>query len=174
MKKVICIIMLVVIVVIIKGFIPYNYNNNKVINYVTTNAESHSRCMCAWYSMRAIQKGGCFPCGIYPAYAYNKILPQLGFKEIPQQGYTPQKGDISVLPRNSRSAFGHIAIYNGQQWVSDFKQNDIYPGRYYREKGEYQIFRIKDGVHYPHVFISPLDYIDWIKTLLTNVQNIKW
>ena len=34
----------------------------------------------------------------------------MGFEEIPSKGYKPKKGDISVLPQNEVSSFGHIAI----------------------------------------------------------------
>ena len=62
---------------------------------------------------------------VLPAYGYAKILPQMGFEDVPKEGYTPRKGDISVVPKNSNHVFGHIAVYNGQQWVSDFKQNTM-------------------------------------------------
>ena len=47
----------------------------------------------------------------------------------------PRKGDISVLPQNHHSSFGHIAIYDGKQWVSDFKQKSPYPNSTYKENG---------------------------------------
>ena len=122
--------------------LPYTYNNDKVADYVTSNAAPHSRTMCAWYCMRALQSGGC-PVGIVPAYAYSKILPQMGFQEVSMNGYRPQKGDVCVLPTNNHSSFGHIAIYNGVQWVSDFKQKDIYPSRAYREIYDASMLRIR-------------------------------
>ena len=98
----------------------YKYDNEKAVEYITEHKEQKSKCMCAWYSMKAIRNGGCYNCYIYPAYSYNKMLVQLGFEEVFNGGnYTPLKGDISVLPRNSHSVFGHIAIYN----VFPFIQN---------------------------------------------------
>ena len=59
----------------------------------------------------------------------------MGFEEIPSKGYKPKKGDISVLPQNEVSSFGHIAIYGGKQWVSDYEQKNFYPNPYYKKKG---------------------------------------
>ena len=46
-----------------------------------------------------------------------------------------QKSDICVLPQNKKHSFGHIAIYNEVQWVSDYKQETLYPSRAYRKNG---------------------------------------
>ncbi len=62
----------------------------------------------------------------------------MGFEEIPSKGYKPKKGDISVLPQNEVSSFGHIAIYGGKQWVSDYEQKYFYPNPYYKKKGQEQ------------------------------------
>ena len=73
--------------------------------------------------MRGMWRGGC-PIGLLPAYAYSKTLPQMGFQEIiSTKDYRPRKGDVSVIPQNEKHVFGHITIYNGKQWVSDFTQN---------------------------------------------------
>ena len=42
----------------------------------------------------------------------------MGFHEI--SGENPQKGDICVTNRRSDRPSGHIAIFNGSIWVSDF------------------------------------------------------
>lgn len=47
----------------------------------------------------------------------------MGFQEISTKDYRPRKGDVSVIPQNEKHVFGHITIYNGKQWVSDFTQN---------------------------------------------------
>ena len=75
------------------------------------------------------------------AYMYKDILPDLGFKEVATTNYTPKKGDIAVFPAISGHKHGHIAMYNGSQWVSDFKQNSFFVASGY-EKSNYKIFRI--------------------------------
>ena len=167
MKKVIICILLFII-----GLnVPYKYNNNKVVKYITQNSESCSRCMCAWYVMKAIHKGGCFPCGIYPAYAYKDILPKLGYKKI--QNNQIQIGDICVLSRNSKSNFGHIAIYDGEKWISDYKQKSIYPNKAYENESTLYYYRLTDGWHTANIWISPITLFQYIKVFINNYKKIK-
>lgn len=174
MKKII-IFIIVLITICFFGFNgPYKYDNSKTVAYITKHKSLKSRSMCAWYSMKAIRNGGCYYCYIYPGYAYNKILPKLGFEEISTENYIPKAGDISVLPKNSNSCFGHIAIYNGSNWISDFKQDDIFPGKSYKISGKYQIFRIEDGWHWASVFPNFYDIKEYIETLVIGFNRIKW
>ena len=174
MKKKTKSVIIIVTAILILNHIPFYYNNNMAVSYVTSHTALHSRSMCAWYVIKAMWLGGC-PIGLVPAYAYEKTLPQMGFEEIPSKGYVPQKGDISVLPQNEKSSFGHIAIYDGKQWVSDFNQGkDVYPGYYYRKKGQVKYFRADDGWHWKHVWTSPMDWYDWMKSLVMGFNKIKF
>lgn len=58
------------------------------------------------------------------AYMYdsNGILSSVGFSKI-DPNTTPATGDIEVFPGSSASPHGHIQVYNGNNWVSDFNQN---------------------------------------------------
>jgi type VI secretion system secreted protein VgrG len=61
--------------------------------------------------------------------------------------YLPQKGDIAVFqPPNDKHRHGHIQMYNGTQWVSDFKQpRAFWPNKDYEDiKPPYVIYRPKD------------------------------
>lgn len=174
MKKIILIIITLLLICFIGCNGPYKYNNEKVITYIKNHKSEKSKCMCAWYSMKAIRNGGCHYCYIYPGYAYNKVLPQLGFTEVSLENYIPQKGDISVLPRNSQSCFGHIAIYDGSHWISDFEQKSIFPGKEYKKLGTYQIFRIKDGWHFAHLSFEINDILEYIQSLKTGYSRIKF
>ena len=158
--------------VLVWSHLPYYYNNDKVVEYVTSHAEVKSHCSCAGYVMRSMWHGGC-PVGLFPAYGYQKILPQMGFEEVSMNGYAPQKGDISVLPQNSKHVFGHIAIYNGTQWVSDFKQKNLYPSAAYKANGKAQIYRATDGWHWKHVWTSPIDWYGWVKATIQGWKKIK-
>lgn len=89
--------------------------------------------------MRAMQAGGC-PIGIYPAWMYKYVLPLHKFESVSKDGYQPEKGDIVVFNRTPNHFWGHIAMYDGKQWVSDFKQKSMFVYKY--NKG-YSIFRIK-------------------------------
>ena len=166
-KKLIKVICSIIGVILIWNHLPYYYNNEKTADYATNNVASKSRTMCAGYVIKAMWHGGC-PIGLVPAYAYNKILPQMGFEEISLNEYKPMKGDISVVPSNSVHPYGHIAVYNGKQWVSDFKQKHLLPSKAYKANGKYQIFRATDGWHWKHVWTTPVDWFGWIESV------IKW
>lgn len=118
----------------------YYFNVEKACSHLTTNALSRSHNCCAWYVMRAMQSGG-VPSIILPAHMYKYYLPLLNWKEIPVKNYVPQKGDVVVFPRVNNHIWGHIAMWNGSQWVSDFKQRNIIVSKDY---STYKIFRNQD------------------------------
>lgn len=116
-----------------------SFNPEKAARYVTENAAPRSKTCCAWYVMRAMHTGGC-PISIYPAWAYKYILPLHNFEKVDKQNYRPQKGDIVVIENSKAHFWGHIAMYNGEIWVSDFKQRSMNP---YRKSYPYEIFRCR-------------------------------
>lgn len=118
-----------------------SYNLDKMCQTLTVNAETTSKCCCAWYVMKALHSGGCY-IGIYPAWFYKHVLPYYGFKKIESHQYIPQKGDIIVIENSEEHFWGHIAMYNGKQWISDFKQKSMNP---YKKQYNYEIFRYKCG-----------------------------
>lgn len=117
----------------------YKYDKEKAVNHITTHHLEKSHSCCAWYVMRAMQEGGC-PIGILPAWAYKYALPLYGFEEIPKDGYVPQIGDIVVFAAVGKHIWGHIAMYDGAVWISDFKQKSMYV---YSQHNGYALFRIK-------------------------------
>ncbi|EAI0947992.1 hypothetical protein E1I37_08510 [Campylobacter coli] len=70
-----------------------------------------------------------YPLSGWPVAAadYINFLPKYGF--TPVQGratqISPEVGDISITQRFGNHKYGHIAIWNGSNWVSDFKQNSV-------------------------------------------------
>ena len=171
-KKVLITITCLICAILFWNHLPYYYSNDRTTDYITKNVAPKSRTMCAGYVIRAMWRGGC-PIGLLPAYAYNKTLPQMGFKEISVKCYKPMKGDISVLPSNKHSPFGHIAVYNGNKWISDFEQLSIFPGKAYREVGKYQIFRATDGWHWKHVWTTPVDWYGWVQAAIKGRNSIR-
>lgn len=99
----------------------------KVAEYATKQAVSTSQGKCALYIRKALQFGGNFqftPQG--SAYLYNNVLPGLGFKAFPAS--EPAKiGDVIVYGRTSQHQHGHIQVWNGKNWVSDFVQRRAVP-----------------------------------------------
>lgn len=99
----------------------------KVAEFATRNAAARSQSKCAMYIRIALQQGGGFqftPRG--SAYQYNEVLPGLGFKAYPAS--EPAKiGDVIVYGRCVDHKHGHIQVWNGKNWVSDFVQRRAVP-----------------------------------------------
>lgn len=124
----------------------YSFDVKNATDYLTENGQDRSTHCCAWYTMRALQVGGC-PAVILPAQWYRYFMPLVQFEEMTQDGYIPQKGDVVVFERPAWKSWkrisqwwGHIAMYNGEQWISDFKQMDMNP---YKKPVPYRIYRYK-------------------------------
>ena len=109
------------------------FSAEKAANYATTNAESKSRNMCALYIACALNAGGqpvpllrgCDYKWYFDLFLHNQ------FKDISVEQYNPQIGDIVVFPKVPGHPYGHIAMWNGEQWVSDFKQRNIIVSKAY-------------------------------------------
>lgn len=98
---------------------------DKAVKHLIENAEPTSTNWCAKYVSNALLKGG-FKFTKQPyAYMYytNGILIGIGYKEI-EKPKTFQKGDITVIEKNKYHKYGHIAMYSGSQWISDFRQKN--------------------------------------------------
>jgi hypothetical protein len=75
---------------------------------------------------------------------YGPYLKNRGFKDVSAEGYKPQKGDVAVFAAFKGHKYGHIEIYSGNQWVSDFKQNYFTPGAAFRDPPDpYKLYRFK-------------------------------
>lgn len=147
LKKIVIIFLCLGVLVLYSFLTVYYYDVDKAAEYVTMNAEGKSVGLCARYVRLAIEAGGC-PTYLHPEAAdgYDVFLAKLGFDEVEKAGYTPLRGDIVVIKATGSHINGHIAMYNGKRWVSDFAQRDMFGSSYYRRKGtEYHIFRRGTG-----------------------------
>ena len=119
------------------------YNVNNAVEYLSKHAEERSVGKCAQYVRLAIREGGC-PTYFHPESAcdYIQFLPKLGFEEIATENYNPQMGDVIVFPSIKGHEHGHIAMYDGKHWISDFKQSGFWPGGDYKKvQPKYTIYR---------------------------------
>lgn len=114
---------------------------DKAAEYATENAEPKSVGLCALYVRKAINAGGIplYKCG--SAWHYKYVLPILNFHQVGKDAER-EVGDIVVFQPIGGRKYGHIAIWNGSQWVSDFKQrNFIVHSDYTKNGAEYRIYR---------------------------------
>lgn len=101
----------------------------KACETLTTNSKEKSIGKCAKYVADALQSAG-YKFNRQPsAYMYhtNGILSGMGFECIGRTDSQPQPGDICVINRFSGHPHGHICMFNGQKWISDFKQRTPVP-----------------------------------------------
>lgn len=91
-------------------------------------AHSNSTGRCALYVRKALQAAGYefTPNPSAYQYATRGTLANAGFVKI-SNSTPPQVGDVVVFDRSSKHRHGHIQIFDGSNWVSDFRQNDINP-----------------------------------------------
>lgn len=144
-------------------------NMSRSVEVLRSRAHTKPQGYCAQYVREALNSGGYTVRKLdrSPAYAkdYGPNLEEAGFEPVassqrinrrpavyPLEGYRPQVGDVVVMDTypTSKNQAGHMAMYDGDSWISDFKQPNFWPGRDYREYGsEYTIYR------YPNVRVEP-------------------
>ncbi|MCD6661159.1 MAG: hypothetical protein LT105_13430, partial [Lentimicrobium sp.] len=127
------------------------FNIENAVNYLNRNAyPKYDKATCG-YCARAVRKSleaGGINTSNRPNSAkdYGPYLQKWGFGIVERNGYTPLKGDIRVFQNyEGGSKHGHINMFNGNQWVSDFYENGFWPGRGYRENNAaFTIYRWDD------------------------------
>lgn len=123
------------------------FDAEKFATHLTQHAAKHSQSHCAMFVRRALEAGGADTKGHpTPAREYGPTLTRNGFHSITVEDpatFHFMKGDIVVIePTKHGNAAGHIAGYNGENWVSDFVQRGFWPGAAYeKEKPSYVVYR---------------------------------
>ena len=105
---------------------------------IDKRADKKSIGSCAKYVRWGLESGG-IDTSDRPNYAckYGPFLLRKEFNQInitDPNDYTPIKGDIVVFdtyPGQPKYPAGHIQMYNGEKWVSDFVQRRFWPGTAY-------------------------------------------
>lgn len=122
------------------------FNLQATLQHLRDRANSASTGYCAKYVRQALEAGGMDMTGRpNNANAYIGFLRNKGYKQVSTGvgeslgGYIPQAGDIIIYKANARHRYGHIAMYDGQNWYSDFKQRSH---KVWRDAdGEYVVLR---------------------------------
>ena len=116
------------------------YDRLGAANYARSHAEQDSKGECAKYVRLAIQWGGIRVAPTGSAKNYGTNLEAAGFRVTTGAA---QKGDVIVIQPAPGHPEGHMAIYDGDHWISDFVQmHGFYPGPAYRNsQPAYKIYR---------------------------------
>jgi len=90
----------------------YTFDIDKAARHLTKHARKTSAHCCAWYTMRALQAGGC-PAIILPAQWYRYFMPLVQFEEVSKEDYHPQTGDVVVFERPTWRKWNKISHWWG-------------------------------------------------------------
>ena len=120
-----------------------SFSIEKAVNKLNSIIKPASKGACAMHVRIAIEAGGLSTIGRpESAKDYNVFLRKIGFSVINEAEYIPIKGDIVVIQNIVGHIHGHIAMYNGEYWISDFRQRDFWGGEAYRSnKPKHTFFR---------------------------------
>lgn len=113
------------------------YNVDKMLEYLKNKASTKSTGQATLRVREALNAAGIAGKAGGSAYLYQEWLLSKGFHEISKA--TPhQAGDIMVngAKYDGKSKHGHIQVYTGSGWISDYIQSSIVDklDRYYRHK----------------------------------------
>lgn len=115
----------------------------KAVDVLNKNANESSKGKCAMYVRWALEAEGVNTDG-HPVSAcdYGPFLLKRGFKTVPNSS-SKQLGDIRVWSAFGKHLNGHIDMWNGKQWVSDFREKNEYVCTVYKEYSSYKTYRRK-------------------------------
>lgn len=131
-----------------------DWDIDKIVATAASRAGVKSQGKCATYVRQALQAGDLkkqIKGGLGHAYQYAQALPQIGFVPVGNiNSVRPQKGDICVFPRygsnsGGGAAYGHVCIFTGTQWVSDFVQRTMFPNSSNKSL-PHTIYRAQHGI----------------------------
>ncbi|MGZ5199707.1 MAG: CHAP domain-containing protein [Telluria sp.] len=123
------------------------FDKDKFATYLTAHAGKHSQSHCAKFVRLALEAGGADTKGHpIPAKDYGLTLTRNGFRAITVADpakFIFIKGDVVVMePTKKGNQAGHIAGFDGKNWISDFVQAGFWPGlAYKKEKPSYVVYR---------------------------------
>lgn len=120
-----------------RGIARPGFKIELAVNTLNKNSLLKSTGYCARYVRYAIEVGGINTSGrLGSAKDYADFLFKKGFTKVNVNNYVPLRGDIIVMNsfvgKTKSHPHGHIQMYNGTKWISDFRQKDFWPGPDYR------------------------------------------
>ncbi|MCD9853276.1 hypothetical protein LUD75_01060 [Epilithonimonas sp. JDS] len=121
------------------------YDIDAAVNYIIANAKTKKPYGdCAKYVRLSINAGGITNIFGHAKEYYNTDkLVKYGFTKVGTDLDSIQlkKGDIAAFGSVKGHSYGHIAMWTGIQWVSDFKQKSFWVANQYSVEKKYAIYR---------------------------------
>jgi len=120
-------------------------NKTQLSDWMDAHALSRSSHHCAMYCRLGMEAAG-LDTSDRPqsgdAGDYGPFLMRHGAQTVPPDSYVPQVGDVVVFNKTDQHPNGHIEMYDGQHWVSDFMQNKFSPYRDEMSTPPFTIYRL--------------------------------
>jgi hypothetical protein len=120
-------------------------NKSQLSDWMDAHALSRSSHHCAMYCRLGMEAAG-LDTADRPrsgdAGDYGPFLLRHGAKAVAQDSYVPQVGDVAVFDKTGKHPYGHIEMYDGHQWVSDFMQHGFSPYRDAASTPPFTIYRL--------------------------------
>lgn len=108
---------------------------DRAVTHLATHSRARSQGRCLRAVREAIEAGGANPGRTQSAKDYGPNLERAGFRAAATNGtpgYAPERGDVVVFQAVPGHRHGHTAMYDGSQWVSDYRQQGFYANQAYR------------------------------------------
>ena len=106
------------------------------------NVRPRSAASCAMYVRLAVEAGLHLPANklqgvLGNARDFARTLGKVGFAPVDWQKWSPQPGDILAQQEMPGHAYGHVSMFSGRLWMSDYLQKNMWGGintGYHRRK----------------------------------------
>lgn len=105
-------------------------SKSKLSEWMDAHALTRSSHHCAMYCRMGLEAAGLNTADrprSGDAGDYGPFLLRHGAEIVSPDSYVPQVGDVVVFDKTDQHAYGHIEMYDGSHWVSDFMQHSISP-----------------------------------------------
>jgi hypothetical protein len=120
-------------------------NKSELSDWMDAHALTRSSHHCAMYCRLGMEAAG-LDTADRPqsgdAGDYGPFLLRHGAQTISPDSYAPTVGDVVVFDKTSQHPFGHIEMYDGHHWVSDFMQHSLSPYRDATNAPPFTIYRL--------------------------------
>lgn len=120
------------------------WDKNAAVKHLNRHARATSAGLCAQFVRESVEAGGLRLQRHASAKDYHHSLLAAGFVAIqPQEAQQHQPGDIVIIDAIPGHPHGHMAMFDGTHWISDFRQRyGYYPGARYRQlRPAYTVYR---------------------------------
>ncbi len=120
-------------------------DKSELVSWMDAHALGQSSHHCAMYCRMGMEAAG-ISTRDRPrsgdAGDYGPFLLRHGAQVVSADAYTPQVGDTVVFDKTEQHPYGHIEIFDGHQWVSDFRQHSFSPYRDASSTPPFTIYRL--------------------------------